>query len=116
MVAETERELDDGVGRVGVAGAREYARAADVEVRDAVHAAVGVDHALARVGAHPGAAHVMVPADPAALAEWLAAFALGAPSRLPAWRTAARHTAETVYDRVAHVDHVEAAYREAARM
>ena len=50
MVAEPERELDDGVGRVGVAGGREDARAADVEVRDPVHLAVGVDDALARVG------------------------------------------------------------------
>ena len=63
VVAEPERELDDGVGGVLEAGGGEDARAADVEVGEPVHPAVPVDHPGRGIVAHPGGAHLVPPAQ-----------------------------------------------------
>src|SRR5690349_12404535 len=63
VVAETQGELDDRVGRIAVAGRGEDARSADVEVPDLVDPAVGVDDAGFGRGRHPGRSHVMLAAD-----------------------------------------------------
>src|SRR5690606_41875712 len=63
VIGQAQRELDDRQGRVREADAREAGRAADVEIADAVDAAIGIDDAAAGVPAHTRAAHVMVAAD-----------------------------------------------------
>ena len=40
MVAQAERQLDDREGRIGVAGGRKNAAAADVEIRHGMDAAI----------------------------------------------------------------------------
>ena len=62
MIHKPERELDDRKSRVGKAAGREHAAAGDVEIFQAVHAAVLVDHAVPRVLSHAGRAHVVASA------------------------------------------------------
>ena len=59
VVAEAEREGDERERRRVGAARREDGAAPDVEVGDAVHLQVGVDHARRRVVAHPCGAHVV---------------------------------------------------------
>ena len=59
MSCQPDRQCEDAQGRVGLAGSGKHRTARHVEILDAMHLAVGIDNALARIGRHPGCAYLM---------------------------------------------------------